>query len=249
MALNGKEPHHDDEEANIHDQLPSVEDIRMASQRSSPKPSVPSVRRCRIGRCGEISLIALVAILIAAVIGLSIGVANRGDQVAAATAAGSESGAPPATARDPREAAVRTFLNDQGISDLDEMSQASSPHKFAVTWIADIDELYLPIPESIESPDGVRFVTRYIVALIFFMMGGELWEHQLSFLSEKDVCEWNDIFVAAQGVQGRFFRIGIACNNGIVNTWQMRKSLWCRSGSLTVNVCDSHVISFSFHTL
>jgi len=220
-----------DEENNVHDQLPSVEDIRMASQQtpSSPRSSGPG-GHCRIGRCGEISIITLIAVLIVAVIGLSVGVAKRGDQVDAAQAAGSTAlsgdgatSSPAPAPREPRETIVRQWLDANGISDFEDMNEPGSPHLFALLWIANEDELNLPLPDSKDSPEGVRFVSRYVVALIYFMLGGVNWDYQLSFLSEKDVCEWNDIFAAAEGVQGRFFRIGIACNNGIINTWQMRK--------------------------
>lgn len=208
-----------------HDQLPSVEEIRSASSRSSF--GGPSYHHRRIGR--EVAIITIIAILIVTVIGLSVGVAKRGDQVEAATAAsndnnnanGTGTAAPPE--REPREDEVQQWLFANGVSSWDDMQEQGSPHKFAVLWISDSDELNLPLPDSVDSVEGVRFVSRYVAALLFFSLNGSGWDYQLSFLTGKDVCEWNDIFVAAEGVQGRFFRIGLSCNNGIVNTWQMRK--------------------------
>lgn len=241
MTFNGT-TNEGDEESNIHDQLPSVEDIRVASQHSA-KPTSPRSNR-RIGRCGEVAIISLIAVLIVTVIGLSVGVAKRGNEIDAASS-GSTGATPAPAPRDPRDTLVRQWLYANGVSGFDEMTEAGSPHEFAVLWLADTDQLYLPIPDSIDSPEGARFVSRYVVALMYFMLGGENWDYQLSFLSEKDVCEWNDIFVAAEGVQGRFFRIGIACNNGIVNTWQMRKSMlvlfyMCCSSALllTLTLCS-----------
>ena len=72
-------------------------------------------------------------------------------------------------------------------------------------------------------PDGVRFVSRYVSALLYFALDGPNWASQLNFLSEKEICDWNQIYVADGQVEGRFFRIGIACNNGFVNTLQLRK--------------------------
>lgn len=221
-----------DEENNGHDQLPSVEEIRTASARSmSSRSSGPNKSPCRTSRFGEISIITLIAVLIVTVIGLSVGIAKRGDQVEAATSAASggtstSGGAAPTSSpanREPREGDVQQWLYANGVSTWEDMETAGSPHKFALLWIADSDELNLALPDSLDSADGIRFVSRYVAALMFFAMGGETWDYQLSFLSGKDVCEWNDIFVAAEGVQGRFFRIGFACNNGIVNTWQMRE--------------------------
>lgn len=227
-------------ETTSHDQLPSVEEIRVASSRSIKNNN--NGRRCRLGRCGEIAVIALIAVLIVTVIGLSVGVAKRGDENTTNQSGITTTGATPApdAPREPRELLVRQWLDFHQVSSLEDMTTAGSAHKFAVLWLADEDPLYLAIPEAgVDTPEGARFVSRYVTALMYFSLGGDAWDYQLSFLSEKDVCEWNDIFVAAEGVQGRFFRIGMACNNGIVNTWQMRKSvlllLLCR-----IALCGSH---------
>lgn len=226
MTFNSKDHTEHDEENNLHDQLPSVEEIRTASHHKSSGPI--NGTRCRVGRCGEVGIISLIAVLIVTVIGLSVGVAMRGNELQAASAGNTAAGDTDSPAQDlpdfePREEFVRDWLLDNNVSSAEDMDEAGSAHELARLWIADEDQLRLPIPDSLNSTEGARFVSRYVIALIYATMGGSNWDYQLSFLSEKDVCEWNDIFVAAEGVQGRFFRIGIACNNGIVSTWQMRK--------------------------
>lgn len=224
--MNGDATHNDDDDA-VHDQLPSVEEIRHASSRSSMNSSGRGGGPAKKCRFGEVGIIALVAILIVTVIGLSVGVAKRGDQVEAAvanTSSGtSASPPPPPTPRQPREPEFKQWMIEHGISSSADLEKEGSPQKWANYWMADSDQLQLPLPPSVDSPEGVRFVSRYVAALLYYALNGSNWDFNLSFLSVKDVCEWNDIFVAAEGVQGRFFRIGLACNNGIVDTWQMRK--------------------------
>jgi hypothetical protein len=118
-----------------------------------------------------------------------------------------------------RENVVQQWLQTNGVSSLEDMAEPGSPQNLALSWIAVPDKL----PQTLDSPEGARFVSRYVAALLYYALDGSSWDYQLSFLSEQDVCEWNDIIVAAEGVQGQFLRIGLSCDNGIVNTWQMRK--------------------------
>lgn len=211
MTLNTKETNlHNPDEESQHDQLPSVDEIRMtASQRSSTSKTF----RCRIGRWGEVVLITLVAALIVVVIGLSVSLSKTNEAL---------SNAPPPTPAVPRAEVVTQFLVENKVSQLEQIMEVGSPQNWAVKWIAEQDAMQLPVPSELLGPDGTNFVSRYVVALLYYALNGSNWSYQLSFLSENDICDWNDIFVAEKGVDGRFFRVGIACNNGIVTTVQLR---------------------------
>ena len=209
----------DPDEENIHDQLPSVEEIRAASGATS------SGRRCRMGRAGEIALITLVAVLLVTIIGLSASYAAKDAPAPAPVSETAPTLVP--VPREPRVDQVIDYLVDNEVSKLADLTAEGTPQQWAVHWLADQDALNVPIPEEMEGgflgPEGVRFVSRYVAALLYFALDGPDWSHPLNFLSEKEICDWNEIFVADGQVEGRFFRVGIACNNGFVNTLQMRK--------------------------
>ena len=192
------------DEENIHGQLPLVEEIRAQRAANTLGPC------CRMGRTGEIALIVLVSVLLVAIIGLSASYATKIN---------------PAPAN--RIDLVVDFLINNEVSKLADITTEGSPQQFAANWIANQDALNVPIPEDLEGdalgPDGVRFVSRYVSALLYFALDGPNWSSQLNFLSEKEICDWNLIQVADGQGEGRSFRIGITCNNGFVNTLQMSK--------------------------
>ena len=226
MAVNNEEAKNEEPKKNeeppvvdvdleaVHDQLPSVEEIRMSSQRSNSSSSSSGFR---IGRCGEVALITLAAVFIALIVGLAVGLSKREPPNSTAAPAVDP------TPEEPRVDQVIDFLSSQGVSDHAKLQEAGSPQNWAVKWLSDEDTLYLPLPNSTKTLGGVQFVTRYVAALIYHSLGGPNWEHQLKFLSESETCEWSSIDVSAQGQEGRFFRVGVACTNGVVNTLQMRE--------------------------
>jgi hypothetical protein len=93
------------------------------------------------------------------------------------------------------------------LSGIDSLSDSSSPQYAAMAWLADEDPAILDL--------GVTpFNTisdRYIVVLLYFGTTGNGWRAQRDFLTETNICEWND------GGEGGAFE-GIRClNNEVVD--------------------------------
>jgi hypothetical protein len=212
----------DDEpdEENKHDQLPSVEEIR-ASVSQQSRPSTGS-RRCRIGATGEIALIIIIASLLVVIIALSVSYSNNVNPEPGTV---DPSLTAPTASREPRVDEVTDFFVNNNVTKSEDILTIGTPQHWAVHWLSDQDELNVAIPESLEGPDGMRFVSRYVAALLYYALNGSNWSRQLNFLSKMEVCDWNELDVANQQLEGRFFRIGIACNNGFVNTLQLRTSI------------------------
>ena len=170
----------------------------------------------RINRCGEVALITLVAVLIVLIIGLAVGLSQRNDKVTET----------PTVSSSPQESRldqVIDFLSAQGISSRTDLETLGSPQNWAVKWVSDQDVLHLPFFNTTDTLEGVQFVTRYVLALFYVSLEGPQWTKQLNFLSEHPTCDWNKVEVSEQGQQGRFFRVGVACTNDIVNTLQFRE--------------------------
>jgi hypothetical protein len=214
------------DEENKHDQLPSVEEIR-----ASLSPPSPSRKCCRIGRTGEIALILLVSCLLVIIIALSVSLPNKANQEPATAATSGSTpppsgSAPPPAPTAPRENRVdevTDFLVSNNVTKSEDILTTGTPQHWAVNWLADQDELNVAIPGSLEGADGVRFVSRYVAALLYYALNGSKWSLQLNFLTKMEVCNWNELDVANQQLEGRFFRIGIACKNDLVTTLQLRK--------------------------
>lgn len=90
------------------------------------------------------------------------------------------------------------------------LNDQNSPQYKALNWIANED----PASMSVGSTPIETISTRYVAAVLYYALGGETWLQQLSFLSQGDICTWNE-----NGVSG------IVCDsNGDVVTLNMSES-------------------------
>lgn len=175
----------------VHDQLPSVEEIRMtAAQRLKSASSIPGAEG-HSSRTPWIIFGVVVLTLVAIIIGLSVGLVQKDN----------------GSGREPRYDQVREWLIENDISDPNNLGRPE--WEATVKWIADQDGRYLPLPYSKDSQEGIEFVNRYVAALLYFTMDGENWEHRLNFLQDIDHCDWNQVFTTPGD---RLFRIGANCD-------------------------------------
>lgn len=87
---------------------------------------------------------------------------------------------------------VVEYLANEGISDREDLQAYESPQNRAAWWIAEEDLASLTVPTSGSTDDTYRYVARYVMAVNYYAMGGEGWHSQLNFLSEDDICQWQD---------------------------------------------------------
>lgn len=80
----------------------------------------------------------------------------------------------------------------------DSLDDESSPQFKALTWVSNTD----PANTSVGITPIETIKTRYVAAVIYYALGGESWTNQYNFLSEGDVCTWNQNSA------------GISCNSG-----------------------------------
>lgn len=86
---------------------------------------------------------------------------------------------------------VEDCLTEHGVSDPDLMSTEGTPQYEAVQWMIHTDRTKVPHPSSSDH-EKYRFISRYVMALIYFSLGGPTWFVQLNWLSKKDFCAWQE---------------------------------------------------------
>jgi hypothetical protein len=75
----------------------------------------------------------------------------------------------------------------------------------ALNWLADHDQANLDF--GIVSTD--ELLERYVMAILYFSMGGENWENTFGFLSGSSVCMWNEY-------EGATLSGGVRCDPMVV---------------------------------
>jgi hypothetical protein len=90
------------------------------------------------------------------------------------------------------------------------LDDENSPQYQALQWIANDD----PAKTSVGVNDTEIIKQRYVAAVLYFALGGKGWKKQYKFLSEADICSWNQNELS-----------GIICN--------------ATNGDMTLHLCKS----------
>lgn len=188
-------PDPDDETHNPRDtqhSLPNPEELKVELGVGGAPTSV-CVRNLHV------PFIAIFGILFLVILGVSIGLTQE---------ARDERKAPTFHGGDERLHHIQTFLATNGISDAAALDDFFSPQYKAADWMAHDDKLEMGIPkfEPFDSDESYDFVTRYVMALLYYTTQGKSWKYELGFLSEKKTCDWYQMFSPPIG------QLGVFCN-------------------------------------
>jgi hypothetical protein len=105
---------------------------------------------------------------------------------------------------------VITFMAQEGISDLTALQQSGTPQNIAATFMTEQGEAALAVPTyDATAVDRYKYITRYVMAVLYVSMSGYNWWNQIGFTTSKDVCDWNARF--SDGSTD--FRKGVLCDN------------------------------------
>lgn len=119
------------------------------------------------------------------------------------------------------------FLSQFAYTDMGRMTTPGTPQFKALHWLADEDAAELDVPASSSYEDTVELMQRFILAVFYYSTNGESWTSQLKFLSDYDVCYWNEsIEPTAEAKADQFdgWFSGVQCNEeGDVNYLFIRK--------------------------
>jgi hypothetical protein len=79
-------------------------------------------------------------------------------------------------------------------------SYSESPQARAAAWLAWEDPLRIDIPPyGTSDEDAYPFLSRYVLALLYFSTDGANWNSPFGFLSERPVCQWQDVITSDSG--------------------------------------------------
>mmetsp|Transcript_19532 Transcript_19532/g.28708 ORF Transcript_19532/g.28708 Transcript_19532/m.28708 type:complete len:461 (+) Transcript_19532:147-1529(+) len=93
------------------------------------------------------------------------------------------------------------------ISERSQFKNIDSPQSKALHWIVSEDEAQLSITKT------DRILQRYVLAVIFFSMGGEGWGDKCNFLTGKHECKWfSEWTPSSKGPYNHARKGVIACN-------------------------------------
>mgnify|MGYP005857562107 CR=1 FL=1 len=175
--------------------LPAPEEIR-TSARHVTSTNADGTGGGRRRRVMWYSVLCLV--LVACLLAIGVGVAassssSSGGSSGGGTPNGGSSGNPSGGARQFSFEAVAAYLEEEGISDEQELLSFPTPQSQAARWLANEDPRNLALPsEGAESQQGYHFISRYVLATIYFAMLGMDWRFQFNFMSGDDICSWRD---------------------------------------------------------
>lgn len=147
----------------------------------------------------------VVIVLLAIIIGVSVGVTNKNKSSGAPVTQSSLSD----EEQRERLAAVANFLIDEGISFEEAVTTVGSPQNRAASFMAIDDEAMMDIPKSRGMSDAFRFIERYALAVYYYALGGDTWDFKMNFLTPDDTCLWYQTLRTTQGQRNNF---GVQCN-------------------------------------
>eukprot|EP00549_Striatella_unipunctata_P018668 CAMPEP_0118683960 /NCGR_PEP_ID=MMETSP0800-20121206/6354_1 /TAXON_ID=210618 ORGANISM="Striatella unipunctata, Strain CCMP2910" /NCGR_SAMPLE_ID=MMETSP0800 /ASSEMBLY_ACC=CAM_ASM_000638 /LENGTH=651 /DNA_ID=CAMNT_0006580565 /DNA_START=15 /DNA_END=1971 /DNA_ORIENTATION=- len=184
-----------------HDQLPSVEEVRM-NVMSTGKGN-DSGGRCR--------LIVFITLVVLAVIFIIVTIAL----LATGKGTGGSSSLATGGAESIRLGLIRNFLNSY-VQDGDVLTDTSSPQYRAMKFLADNDAWKLPVPAE-DSTSSTKFLQRFALSTFYYSTLGETWKDDMNFLTDNDECAWFKIFVDPSTRVA--YKIGTSCteDTAIVN--------------------------------
>eukprot|EP00535_Pseudo-nitzschia_heimii_P011304 CAMPEP_0197192880 /NCGR_PEP_ID=MMETSP1423-20130617/25947_1 /TAXON_ID=476441 /ORGANISM="Pseudo-nitzschia heimii, Strain UNC1101" /LENGTH=707 /DNA_ID=CAMNT_0042645877 /DNA_START=84 /DNA_END=2207 /DNA_ORIENTATION=- len=204
-----------DENYNIHDQLPSVEEVKASNA------YLPTARLLAKGHRRKMLLIVLGAAFAAIVLSVTISVGvfhsenkNKNNQK-------KQNRIPQATpvtdsntyVKD-RFEEISTFVFDHHVSTLPNLRNTKSPEFRAAQFLAGGDAYNATIGTYF-SDEGRRLVERYVLALFYYQTSGVHWDDDYNFLHPIDHCKWHSKYTTPQGT----FIKGIVCDeNGFVTS-------------------------------
>jgi Leucine-rich repeat (LRR) protein len=185
-------------------QLPNVEELR-----SDAAHAGGSSKRKR-----NFIILGVVLVLIAVIIGVSVGVTQSKQS------GGTPSNASLGPADDwadieaARIRAATNFVVINKLSDKTAVETTGTPQNKAVDFMAIGDEAQFDIPLETTDPDAFKFIQRYALAVFYYSLGGDDWAVGLNQMTKADTCQWYDTLETASG----FYNFGVTCNGkGQVN--------------------------------
>lgn len=206
--------------------LPSVEEVRGSTpfessmsqpdsqpvseipiERAETGASLPAVEELRAaqGRTGGRSLASLQCIAIAflvvlvSFVGIAVAVSGRDK-----SSNSSDSQARRFSVEDLAE-----YMDRNGVTASQDIFDIATPQSKAAFWLANEDPRNVALPSvPIDVKEGYQFLTRYVLATVYYATDGDNWNFDFDFLTQDDICDWRATGISSTG---QFIPFGALC--------------------------------------
>ena len=157
---------------------------------------------------GALLLVAIVVIPTSIVLGNKGNSNSNSNNVPIGNDNSDSSNGSPLNNDSPYFQAITQYFTEEGVTSEETFASNDSPQRRAAYWLAETDTFYDDsfIPETnITENEGYIFLSRYVMAVNYFALGGGNWNPDLNFLSADHICSWNN---NEPGLE-----LGIFCDN------------------------------------
>jgi hypothetical protein len=146
-------------------------------------------RNRRSGSTSVILFAAACVVVIAVAIGLGVGLS--GESMGGSSDLFDSNSGGGANDRKFSYEALTDYLIANEIATSDTLFSSVSPQAQAGRWLANDDERNLNLPSSdVSTKAGYHFVTRFVLATLYYATDGDNWRIPFNFMSSEDVCAW-----------------------------------------------------------
>lgn len=116
--------------------------------------------------------------------------------------------------------ATITYLFENDISSARDLYDESTPQYRAARWLAAEDPEALTVPSSkgedaaggLRNTQPFRFVQRYVLAVLYYALNGELWNSPRKFVTGAHECSWFESTVQHEGMT---YAMGVTCDQSM----------------------------------
>ena len=203
---------------NIHDQLPSVEEVKASDA------YLPTARLLAKGHRRKLMLTIAAAAFAAIILSVSISIGvfrseNKRQKQDQPNKNNQNKNHPNKNIQnDPLEVEMLNNVENRfeetvdlifqhHVSTLPNLRQPKSPEYRAAQFIAGGDAYNATMGEFF-SHESRKFIERYVLALFYYQTDGENWDDSHNFLAPIDHCQWHNKYVTPQGA----FIKGVQCS-------------------------------------
>lgn len=182
------------DDCNIHDQLPSVEEVKASNAYLPTALLLAKSHRRKLYLTVAAAAVAAMTLSVF----ISLGVFSRSSK--------SNQLGQDAQQNETTKSKLQEIIDKlHHVSNLPRLMDPSSAQYHAAQFLAAGDSLHL----DFDGEDGWRTTQRYILAVLYYDSGGKSWTDQFNFMSSEDHCDWNVEFSTPAG---RFLK-GVQCDD------------------------------------
>jgi hypothetical protein len=199
--------------------LPSPEEVRGIVNMSKGSRSGMSVKTIMLFTVAGL-------VLIASTIGLAVGVSNKNKGSSSNSDRSSLGAGLDTAARKSDFEEVTAYFIASDVSNEVAIRTKGTPQNAAASWLALNDEANMAVPDvPTTTLEGYKYMTRYVLAVLYYAMDGQNWNYQADFGTVENICSWNQVNYDGSD----FYRQGVLCDSKTGLIFALDLGTWIRN--------------------